>query len=140
MSLRDDILALPANLRAQRDAQAIADALNVGRVKVGAVTRNQFAIWAGQTGMRAVIEDHATNPASPLRSVALLCRDLLQGGPDMLELSHPANQGMLAAWIAVGALSEANAAALVALATTPDPVSEFAVRQVCFAGNGDWSV
>ena len=47
--------------------------------KVGAISRSLFAIWVAETGMRAMIRDHALNTNSPLRSIALSLEDFLGG-------------------------------------------------------------
>lgn len=135
MTLRETILARPdlAALVAARNDAAIAAALSATRpARTGSVTRNQFAIWCGQTGMRAKIEDHAANKTSPLRDIALLCRDMLQGGPDTLDLGNPANVAMLTAWVSAGELSQVHADALIALAAVADPIT---VDQVSAALN-----
>ena len=139
MTLLDEIRAkCPAPVLAGHDPQAIADAVSVGRVIVGRVTRGDFALWAATTGMRAKIADHAANQQSPLRNVALACQDLLLGVADAIDFSKPANIGMLGAWVAYGGLTQANADGLLAIATTPDPISEFTVRCALWAPDGTW--
>lgn len=104
--------------------QQIADIINARTEPVvGGVSRARFAIWAGSTGLRAVIADHAATQGSPLRSIALTLTDFLVGGvADTLDLSDISNQQMLGAWVAVGALTQAQADELIALATTDQPV------------------
>lgn len=90
---------------------------------VGSILVSVFAGWAAQTGMRAAIEDASVNTASPLRSSALAVLDILRGAATSLDLSSSAqgqaNIGMLNAWVSAGALTAANEAALMALATSP---------------------
>jgi len=110
-----------------RDDAAIAAILSVGRSKVGTVSTAVFSSWAAQTGMRAVIEDRAVASGDPLRSSALSLRDVVTGGASGIRLDYAANQAMLAAWVALGALSSANRDSLIALATYPDPITTEAV-------------
>ena len=59
---------------------AIETRLNAAyTTKVGAISRSIFAIWVAETGMRAMIRDHALNTNSPLRSIALSLEDFLGG-------------------------------------------------------------
>lgn len=119
------------------NTQAIADALSVGRTRVGSAPRSVFAMWCGSTGLRAAIQDHANDPDSPLRAVALTILDLLQGGvSDSIDMAHPSNQAMLGSWVQAGALTQAEADELVALATVPDPVDEYSVRVAIFNDDG----
>ena len=139
MGLREDILTLPPELLAQRDTQAIADALpSVGGV--GRIERAEFAMWCADTGMRAKIEDHAANPASPLRSAALACRDVILGAANAIDFSLPGNAAMLGAWVAIGELSQDQADNLLAQATRYSKADEYDVRCVCWADNGDWTL
>ncbi len=102
---------------------AIAALLSVGRTKLGTVSVGDLASWAAATGMRARIEDHAANAASPLRSVALALRDVLVGGAAGIRLDLPANAAMLAAWVAANELTVEHRDALLALASVEDPLS-----------------
>lgn len=92
--------------------------------KTGMVNRAFFAIWAASTGARAAIEDHATTPASPLRSSALALRDFLSGAADAFDAANPTNAGLVAAWVSAGAISQATADALFALAEQPQTIAE----------------
>ena len=104
--------------------QQIADEINARTVdKVGGVSRAKFAMWCGVTGLRAAIADHAANPQSPLRSVALTIQDLLLGGvASELDMADATNQAMLGAWVHAGALTQTQADDLTAMATTQVPV------------------
>lgn len=99
---------------------------------VGSVSVPVFAAWCASTGLRAVIEDGSKNSASPLRSAALAIKDLLAWQSGSLDLgSDPlgvGNVAMLQQWVTAGAISQAQHDALVALASTPDAVTEFQVR------------
>ena len=116
--------AFPGLTAANRDDGAIATALSVGRTKSEPVQRALFAMWAGQTGMRASIQDASATAGHPLRSVALTLLDFLQGGVSpSLDLSLPANQAMLSAWQAAGAITAQQIADLNALGIVPDVVT-----------------
>lgn len=123
--IRDAIAADPAlqALEAQGRVADIAAALSVGRTRLGTVSVGDFASWAAATGMRAVIEDHAVDLQSPMRSIALALRDVLNGATVGIRMDLAANQQMLDAWVASGALTVANRDALLTLATVPDPVA-----------------
>ena len=123
----DDLALIDQALTAGR-INAIAPVLSAGRSRVGTVSVGDLASWAAATGMRAAIEDHATNAASPLRSIALALRDVLVGGASGIQLDLPANAAMLGAWVSAGVLSAENRNALLALATTPDPVTDAQVQ------------
>ena len=129
--IRAAIAADPA-LKKYADAgntQAIADALSAGRTQLGEIATTTFAAWAAETGMRATIEDLAATLTSPLRASALTLRDVLVGGAPCIDMARDGNQRVLAAWLAAGAISDKNYAALIALATWPDPVSHTQVGE-----------
>jgi hypothetical protein len=104
--------------------QQIADALNaITKPVVGKLSRARFSMWCGITGLRAVIADHAANPASPLRSVALTVQDFLLGGvADAIDFADPVNQAMLQAWVQAGAITPEQVNELLEMATTQEPV------------------
>ena len=105
--------------------QQICDEINARTVPVvGGVDRSRFAMWAGKTGIRAVIQDHAETTGSPLRSICLTLLDFLQGGvSDELAMNEPDNQQMLGVWVALGAITQEQADDLIAMATTPQPLA-----------------
>lgn len=143
MTLLEEIQSGPkaaqlAPLIAAQDFAGAAALLSENRVRRGAVSRNNFAVWCGETGMRAVIEAHAANPDSPLRSIALLCRDLLQGGPDVLDFSLPGNVAMLTAWVQANVgLDQSQADALVTLGDVQEVVTRGQVAHAL--GQTGWS-
>ena len=108
---------------------AIATLLSAGRTKLGTVSVGDFASWASATGMRSVIEDHATNTQSPLRSIALALRDVLGGNIGGIRLDLQGNVDMLAAWVSADLLSVENRDALLALASVDDPLTVDQVAQ-----------
>lgn len=109
-----------APLLASGDDEAIAHQLNAPCATIpGAISRSLFAIWAAQTGMRAVIRDHAQNPVSPLRSIAITLEDFLAGASDSLDFSKPQNQAMLAAWVAAGGCTQEQADDLLTQSAHP---------------------
>lgn len=124
MTLLEEIQAKcsPA-LIASREHGQIAAEVSVNRTRIGAISTALLSIWVAKTGLRAAIEDHAINSASPLRSIALSLKDALNGGSTVLELDNPENQAMLDAWVAAGALTSAQKQDLINRATVPAPVS-----------------
>jgi hypothetical protein len=114
-----------ANWLANGNDQEIADALNAKTLTiVKSVSRSDFTIWAASTGMRAVIQDHADNAQSPLRSSALSLLDFLRGAATALDLSQASTSSLLDAWVGAGALSVANKLSLLALAEVTSSVAE----------------
>ena len=140
MEIRVAITSDPALMALVPDTQAIADAMSQGRTKYGLITREWFATWAAGTGMRAVIQDTANTQGHPLRSIALACLDVLAGAADGIELTNPANIGMIQAWVAAELMPQSDADALIALGTVADPVSEFDVRKAVFNDDGSLAV
>jgi hypothetical protein len=139
-AIRDAITSDPALMALVPDTQAIADAMSVGRTKYGTISRAWFATWAAGTGMRAVIQDTANTQGHPRRSIALSCLDVLAGASDGIDLGNPANLGMIQAWVQAGLMTQADADALIALGTVPDPVSEFEVRRAIYNDDGSLAV
>lgn len=115
--------AFPALIAIGSDA-GIADAINARSVQVvGTISRADFAKWCGATGLRAAIQDHADNSASPLRSIALTILDFLRGGvSETLDMADTSNQMMLDAWVQAGALTQIQADQLIVMATHSQPV------------------
>lgn len=108
-----------APLVAADDAAGIVAILNGPRYPtITGLYRNDFAAYAASTGLRAAISDHASNAASPLRSVALGLLDFLAASDNRwLGLSGAGSQAMLQAWVAAGAITAAQRDAINALAT-----------------------
>jgi hypothetical protein len=142
MALLDEIRALDRSILDTQNETFIAAALNAPRSVVGAVSRQLFAMWAGQTGMRAAIEDAANDKLSPLRSIALTVRDFIQGAADNLDLSMQQNKDMLQKWIEAGKLSQEAHDALMAMATQviTGTVTEHQVRLECRDFDGNWVI
>jgi hypothetical protein len=138
--IRAAISADPALQALVPDTVALAAALSVGRTKLGTVTRSDFAGWAAASGLRSKIEDLSTTAAHPLRDSSLAILDVLKGASDGINLSRPANAAMLDAWVATGNLAAADRDALIALATTDDPVPEYDVRLAIFNADGSLAV
>jgi len=84
--------------------------------------------------MRAVIQDTANTEGHPLRSIALATLDVLSGAADGIDFSVAANVASVQAWVTAGLMPQAEADALFALGTYPDPVSE---RDVVLAITND---
>lgn len=138
MSLRDEIRARPelAAAVAARDCEAIAAAISNGRVKIGRIERAEFAMWAATTGMRSKIEDHAANPSSPLRAIALSLRDFILGAANALDLAIPENAAALQAWVSANELDPAAHDALLAGAMVANPVTARQVAEELYNDDG----
>ena len=139
MSLRDEIRSNPdcADALARRDCDELARIASIDRTATGPIEKKDFAIWCAASGMRAAIEDHASNPASPLRAIALSLKDFLVGPPDAgIDFNEPGNQQSLAAWEAVGAISGEQKAQLLAMGIKPAPVSAYEVAEALFNPDG----
>jgi hypothetical protein len=92
-----------------RDGE-IADLLNAPFDTLpGPISRSLFTLWAAETGLRAVIRDHALNVTSPLRSVALSLEDFLGGAAETLDFGNPKNRQMLAIWVQAGGCTQEQA-------------------------------
>lgn len=92
---------------------------------LGDLTRAQLIQWVTVSGQRRLIEQHATDYASPLCDLALTLRDVLGGALDSINLADPTNLALLDAWLA-GTVADADVRAtaharLLELATTRQP-------------------
>lgn len=127
-----------ADAIAARDTQAITDAYNAlgVRTKIEPVRVRDVVGWAAPS-VRAKLQDHADNPASPLRSICLTALDLF-GGALSPTLDTVQYKPMLDALVAGGIATAEERAQLDALATVPDVVNEIDVRRSFWADNGDW--
>ena len=132
MSLLTEIQALPAELRASRDTQAIADALSVGRTKPSTreIGNGTILEVLGLTAGNALLD--AINNAPDFRHVKPLVEQgrLIIGGP----LVAAALMGMVAG----GVITQADADKLLAIASVPAPVSEFDVRRAVWSDAGEY--
>lgn len=126
MALIDDILALPAELRATQDTQAIADALPP-----------VVTIRAREIGKGKVLGTIGLEAGNKLL-------DTIDNVADFRHVKQLVANG----WLDVGdALTRAmidqvctpeNGAALKALAEISTPIDEMTVRRVCWSDNGEW--
>lgn len=127
MTLLEEItLKVPAALLATRDTQAIADALNVGRVKrqFTQVGRGLILEVMGLEGGSAFLDTLQSLPQ--FRHVF----PLIESGT--LELKSGRLEEAMTQLVAAGALTLEGAEALLALAEVPDPASEFEVRAALY--------
>jgi len=117
-----------------------------GETLPAGISRDAFALFAGQTGLRAAIEDNAANVASPMRSVALTLLDFLRGGiSETLRLNSPQSQAMAQPWVSTGAITQTQMETLTALGTRPASraeislgreVTQWDVARALFKDNG----
>ena len=132
--LEEIILKVPAALLATRDTQAIADALNVGRVK------RQFT----QVGRGLILEvmgmEDGSDFLDTLQSLPQFRHvfPLIESGT--LELMSGRLEESMTQLVAAGALTLGDAEALLALAEVPDPASEYEVRCALYTPNGDYLI
>jgi hypothetical protein len=136
------------------NTQAIADALSVGRTRADTATKftslgisERFPTLGGLPGPLAAellfqkLEGFATAAAASEDPATKLL-----GGATTRQMGHLTNNGMaigspaVAAMLAViagsGAITQAEADALVGVAAVADPVPEFDVRRAIFADDG----
>jgi len=132
MALIDDIKALPSKLLSQRDTQAIADALppritthytEIGKGKIiGAI---------GLEAANSVLDVIDSNPA--YRHV----KQLVENG--WLDIGSPLARYSIDAMVPT-IITQEQANIIKALGEVSTPVSEYEVRCICWADNGDWIV
>lgn len=133
MTLLDEIkVKCSPELLKSKDSQAIADEFNVGRVKPSSV----------KVGKGLIVRTIGLEAANPVL-------DMIDAAPDYRHVRHLLVAGDLDAWDpifqgavqsleAAGALTNDQAAALLALGVEPDPVTEFDVRRACWSDSGEW--
>lgn len=137
MTLLEEIMQRCSDeLRASRDSDAIAAALSFGRTRV--VSR--------LGGIGAIME--ALGPANGAQVLDVLdalkaSNAALKWGWVLLErgeldFGSPATRSMIDGLRDAGAMTEAVASALKALAEQPDPVAEIDVRRAIWADNGEY--
>jgi hypothetical protein len=109
-----------------RNDAALAISLSIGRTINNSVSTPLFAAWCSSTGLRATIQDAATNSTSPLRSGALAILDLLSWATGSLDLSASvmgqSNLVMLSHWVAAGVVTQTQSDMLVALSKVSNPI------------------
>lgn len=134
MDLRTEILAMCSlEQLARHDSQLIADQLSIGRKR----------LVPTEIGNGTVLETIGLAAGN-----ALL--DLINSAPDFRHVKPLLEQGRLRVDSALvrgtltslvpAVLTVQQAAALLALANAPDPVSEYDVRCVCWADDGSWAL
>lgn len=119
-----------------RNDVAIAAVLSIGRMHLGSLSKAIFQRWAARTGVRAVIEDHATTSGSPLRSIALTLRDVLWSDIPAIDFALTENQQLLQAWVTASAITQTQADELLGLATSGNPVSVDSVSKALNKAEG----
>jgi hypothetical protein len=145
-ALYDELIAGPLStelspLIAARNDTGIAEVMNRKDISIyGIISTNDFAIWAASKGLRAIIQDHAENAVSPLRSIALTLLDLLAGNLERaLDFGNTTNVAMLDAWATAGAITESQRNELLAIAqktiSRADQLGGVSVSQISDALN-----
>lgn len=157
MTLLEEIqLKCNPALIASRDAGAIAEALSVGRTRIDATEMyaslgisERFPELAGLPGPLGA--ELVFRKLEGFSTAALTSEDIvvsLLGGAVIRQMGHlqrtglaigsPAVIAMLGAIVQVGGLTQVEADALISVAEVPNPITEYEVRKVCWADNGDW--
>ena len=134
MDLRAEILAAcsPA-LLAQRDTQAIAEAVSIGRVKrvPTEIGNGTILQTIGLTAGNALLD--VLNQAAEFRHVKpLLEQGRLRVDSDLVRTTLDS--------LVPAVLTAAQAKALKALGEQADPVDEYAVRCVAWSDDGVWQL
>lgn len=133
MTLIESIRALPAELRATRDTEAIAAALSLGRVR----------LVPTEIGAGSVLETIGLSTGNALLDAVAAAPDyrhvkpLLEQG--RLRIDSPLVRATLDGLVPA-VLTQAQADALKALAEVADPMDELTVRRACWSDDGVWQV
>lgn len=134
MALIDEIRALPAELRAQRDTQQIADALPARETLIKTeIGKGTVLVILGLDIGNPFLDFVDSNPE--FRHI----KHLLEAGG--LDMALPLVRGTLDALIGnAPGFAQEHADALKALAERSAPVDEFEVRKLCWSDDGQWLV
>lgn len=138
MTLRDEILALPVEILATKNTQAIADALSVGRVKHISMMVGVGIILAKFGGQGGAFLDALASIGQVNRDIHWLLESNIKRGE--FDIGEPASRhgmkqlAMQLPGFAVGIN------ALMALAEVPDPIDEMTVRKACWSDDGVWQI
>ena len=116
------------------DAAAVAAALSVGRTKIVNTLGGVGLVMEhlGPLEGSAVLDtlDQLKTVSAPVRWACVL----VERGD--LDFGSPATRMMIEQLGDAGAISEASAAAMLAIAEVPDPVSEFEVQRAIYGAGG----
>lgn len=147
MALLDDIRALPAEVLATRDTQAIADALSAGRVRLHSRMISERGVLAalpvpdGDVFLKA-LETFAATPLPEGHPLAAYHGTIARGvgwlKGEGLDLGDPLTRTLLDTLAMAGVVNADSVATLKALAEEPDPIDEMTVRKACWSDNGVW--
>lgn len=132
-----EIRALPAEVTGPQDTQAIADALSVGRTRLVERFVGIGTILAVMAPDGGAFLDSLEAMAATNSNVKWVLKLIEAGG---MDVGMEATRVQLAAFAQVEPEMAPGINALLALAEVPDPVSEFEVRCLCWADNGEWMV
>lgn len=138
MTLRDEILALPVEILATKNTQAIADALSVGRVKHISMMVGVGTILAKFGGQGGAFLDALASIGQVNRDIHWLLESNIKRGE--FDIGDPASRyGMQQLALQLPAFA-AGISALMALAEVPDPIDEMTVRKACWSDDGVWQI
>ena len=144
---RLDLLArVPEEVLASRDSQAIADAFNVGRVRLVSRLIGERGVLdalgpiAGEAflaALEAITSAEALpEPARPY--FGALRRGVAWLKSEGLDLGSSTTRSLLDLLASVGVLDAAAVGTIKALARTPDAIDELTVRRLAWSDNGEW--
>lgn len=132
MGLRDDILALPPELLAQRDTQAIADALPpIVSTRYTEIGKGKIIGAIGLAAANNVLDVIDSMP--DYRHV----KQLVENG--WLDIGSPLARASIDAMVPA-IITQEQSDAIKALGEVRTPVSEYDVRCVCWSDDGEWSL
>jgi len=132
MGLREEILALPPELLAQHDTQAIAEALPLRiTLRYTEIGKGKIISVIGLAAANNVLDVIETVP--DYRHV----KQLVENG--WLDISSPLARQSLDAMVPA-VITQEQADTIKALGEVRTPVSEYEVRCICWADNGDWTL
>lgn len=134
---------VPAEVRATRDSEQVAEALNAGRTKLAERRMGELALCdaiGGDRGTEAL--DHMRElakggpgvPAAMARKLGYVVKWL---EADKLDVGHHETRASIDMLVPL-VFTREEAERIKALAVVPDPVAELDVRRACWSDDGDW--
>lgn len=146
VSRLDLIARVSEEVLASRDSQAIADAFNVGRVRIVSRLIGERGVLdalgpiAGEAflaALEAITSAEALpEPARPY--FGALRRGVAWLKSEGLDIGSATTRSLLDLHANVGVLDAAAVATIKALAQTPDAIDELTVRRLAWSDSGEW--